>query len=252
MLVLSLLAPAFISGILMFIAPCTLPIVPGYLAFISGVKLGDLQDVTHKKEVQNKITKNSIFFVLGFSVVFIVLGIILGFFGSVVNMYRAIFLQVSGILIIVFGLMILNVFSLPFLQKEYRISLPSWLTLGKPKSSFLVGGIFALGWSPCIGPILGTLLVLAGTLGTAFQGAILLFVFSLGLAIPFLVTAFLYGHSQSFFQKSTKVFKIISICGGLFMVLVGILLLVNEWSLFQEWGFKIFHFIEYEKIQNYL
>lgn len=236
----------------MFIAPCTLPIVPGYLAFISGVKLGELQDIAHQKEIQKKIRKNSIFFVLGFSTVFIVLGIILGLFGSVVSVYRDILLQVSGVLIIIFGLMMLNIFSLPFLQREYKISLPSWLTLGKPRSSFLVGGIFALGWSPCIGPILGTLLVLAGTLGTAFQGAILLFVFSLGLAFPFLITAFLYGRSQRFFQKSAKVFKTISICGGLLMIVIGVLLIMNEWSLFQEWGFRIFHFIEYEKIQNYL
>lgn len=235
----------------MFIAPCTLPMVPGYLAFISGVKLGDFKnEIPH--ETKRKIRKNSIFFVLGFSLVFVVLGFLLGIFGSVFALYRSILLQVSGVLVIFFGFLMLGFFSIPFLNREYKIALPSWLQIGKPQSSFLVGGIFALGWSPCVGPILGTILVLAGTLGTALQGVILLSMFSLGLAIPFLLTAFLYGHSQIFFQKNANLFKIISTIGGLLMVLIGILLLINEWSLFQEWGFKIFDFIEYHKIQNYL
>jgi cytochrome c-type biogenesis protein len=225
--------------------------VPGYLAFISGIKQGDLKnDVS--QELKNKIRKNSIFFVLGFSVTFVFLGFLLGAFGSVLGVYRNILLQISGVLIVFFGLTMIGVYSLPFLNREYKVSLPSWLQIGKPKSSFLIGGIFALGWSPCVGPILGTILVLAGTLGTAFQGTLLLSMFSLGLAIPFLLVAFLYGRSQNFLQVNEKIFKTVSLLGGLVMVLIGILLLFNEWTLFQEWGFKIFDFIKYQKIQEYL
>ena len=132
------------------------------------------------------------------------------------------------------------------------LRMPSWLRVGTPKSSFVVGGIFALGWSPCIGPILGTILVLAGSLGTAVQGGLLLAVFSLGFSIPFLVSAFLYHKAQDFFARNHSLFKVFSIIGGILMFVIGVLLIFNEWSLFQEWGFKIFKFIEYEKLQNYL
>lgn len=252
MLVFSLLAPAFISGILMFLAPCTLPMVPGYLAFISGVKITDVTNIVTRKESKGLIWKNAIFFVLGFSSVFIILGLVLGLFGSFLGVYREILLRISGIVILIFGFMMLGVFSLPFLKKDYIVKLPRQLTLGKPKSSFLVGGIFALGWSPCVGPVLGTLLVLAGTLGTAFQGAVLLLIFSLGLAIPFLITARVYEYSQDFLFKSRVIFKIFSVFGAIFMIIMGVVLLINDWTLFQEWGFKIFNFIEYSTIQNYL
>ncbi len=252
MLVLSLLIPAFISGFLMFLAPCTLPIVPGYLAFVSGVRLSDENNPEARRLAHTKIKKNSLFFVLGFSLIFILLGILLGFFGSVLGVSREILLQVSGVLVIMFGLMMLGVFSFSFFKRQFTIKLPSWFRIGTPKSSFLIGGIFALGWSPCIGPILGTLLVLAGTLGTAFQGALLLAVFSLGLAVPFLISAALYTRSQNFFLRYSVLFKVFSIIGGLLLVLIGVLLLLNEWSLFQEWGFEIFKFLDYESLKDYL
>lgn len=249
MLLFSLLAPAFLSGFLMFFAPCTLPMVPGYLAFISGVTMKDKQEIS---TIKNKIRINSVFFVLGFSIVFILLGFLLGFFGSILGVYRNILLQVSGVVVILFGFMMLGIFSFSFLKREYKISLPSWLSLGEPKSSFLLGGIFALGWSPCIGPILGTLLILASTLSTAFQGAVLLFVFSLGLAVPFILTAFFFGSFENFFKRNTFLFKIFSILGGLVMIIIGVFLILDQWVVFQEIGFKIFNFIEYDRIQNYL
>lgn len=252
MLVLGLLLPAFLSGLLMFLAPCTLPIVPGYLAFISGVKMSDLHNENAKREAYAKIRKNSIYFVLGFSVIFILLGILLGMFGGIFAVYRDILLQVSGGLMIIFGLMMLGVFSFSFLQKNFSITIPSWLHIGTPKSSFLIGGIFALGWSPCIGPILGTLLVLAGTLGTAFQGALLLAVFSFGLSIPFLISAFLYSKSQNFFLRYSVLFRAFSIVGGLFLVFLGVVLVLNQWAFFMEIGFKAFQFLEYESLMKYL
>lgn len=252
MLVLGLLAPAFISGLLMFLAPCTLPMVPGYLAFISGVSNKDITNLETKSFAESQIRKNSVFFVLGFSSVFIILGLTLGLFGSFWGTFRPILLQISGVLIIFFSLAILKVIPESWFQITTRIKNPSWLQVGTPQGSALVGAIFALGWAPCIGPILGTVLVLAGALGTALQGAILLFVFSLGFSIPFIFSAFLYHRSQNFFQRHTGLFKALSITGGVLMFIIGILLVINEWSLFQESAFQVFKFIEYEKIQNLL
>lgn len=252
MLVFGLLAPAFISGIIMFLAPCTLPMVPGYLAFISGVGHKDLTNPKTQSFAESEIRKNSIFFVLGFSLVFIVVGILLGMFGSFFGAFRSILLQIGGGLIVIFSLRMLQIFPDTLFGRTLRLRIPSWLQVGTPKSSFVVGGIFALGWSPCIGPILGTVLVLAGSLGTAFQGGLLLAIFSLGFSIPFILSAFFYYKSQEFFIRHKSIFKTCSIIGGILMLVIGILLLVNEWSLFSEWGFKIFKFIEYEKLQNYL
>ncbi len=252
MLVFGLLAPAFISGIIMFLAPCTLPMVPGYLAFISGVNPQDMANPKTELFAQSKIRKNSIFFVLGFSLIFTLVGILVGILGSFFGAFRSTLLQIGGGLIIIFSLRMLQVFPETLFGRALSFRIPSWLRVGNPTSSFVVGGIFALGWSPCIGPILGTVLVLAGSLGTAFQGGILLAMFSLGFSIPFILSAFLYHRSQAFFARYKMLFKVFSIIGGLLMLTIGILLVLNEWSLFQEWGFKIFKFIEYEKLQNYL
>jgi len=253
MLITSLLIPAFIAGLLIFLAPCTLPIVPGYLAFISGINAKDLKNNTFSKaQIQKRVRKNALFFVLGFSLIFILLGLALGLAGSFFGPYREILMRIGGIIIFFFGFMMLGVFSLPFLNQEKRIKLPSWLKIGTSGSSLLIGGFFALGWSPCIGPILGTILVLAGTLGTALQGTILLAVFSLGLAVPFLVLAFFYSRSNIFVGRLSKWSQVISIIGGILLMVIGILLLFNSWSLFQEWGFELLNFINYQSIEQYL
>ena len=246
MLVLGLLVPAFLSGFFMFFAPCTLPLVPAYLAFISGVSSKNIEAEQHK------IKKNSIFFVLGFSVIFILLGILLGLIGGVVNQWRSILLQIGGVIIILFGLIMMRVFRLPFLSQQTSIRLPSWIALGKPSSSFLVGAIFALGWSPCIGPILGTVLVVAGTLGTAWSGAVLLAVFSFGFSIPFLFVSFLYRSLHHKIHRYDRVYHWFSIVSGVIFVGMGVLLLLNQWNILSEWGFKLFDFLNYNKILNYL
>lgn len=250
MIVFGLLAPVFFAGILMFLAPCTLPIVPGYLAFVSGVHTEDLKDPNKRKNAELKIKKNSIFFILGFSLTFVLLGIILGLFGSILGIYKEVLLRIGGVLIFLFGLMMLKISPTNFLSSTIKI--PKWITVGHYSSSFVLGAIFALGWSPCVGPLLGTVLILAGTLQTVLQGGILLLVFSLGLAIPFFLSAFLYTRSQNFFQRFSKVFTIFSFLGGILMLVIGVLLIFNKWYVFQEIGFEIFKFINYESIEKFL
>ncbi len=250
MLVLGLLVPTFLAGIFMFLAPCTLPILPAYLGFISGASPEDIQN--KKKVALHRIQKSALFFVFGFSTIFVLFGLLMGLAGSVVAPYKSVLLQIGGVFIILFGMSMTGLFSLPFISGNSYIAIPKSIKRGSKGGSFLIGSIFALGWSPCIGPILGTVLVLAGTSGTALTGMILLFVFSLGFAIPFLLTARLYTVFIDRVKKIERWLPVISFIGGIFLILIGVLLLVDKFYLFEEWGFRIFHFMNYQTIENFL
>ncbi|MAG28906.1 cytochrome C biogenesis protein [bacterium] len=244
----SLIIPSFIAGILTFLAPCTLPLVPGYLAFISGTSLQDLQDPLKAPMVKHRIFVNGVFFVLGFSALFIIFGALLGLLGAELATYRIWLTRIGGILVIFFGLFVLGLFKLTTLESEHRLKLPSFLMVGRKSSSFLMGSAFAVGWSPCVGPILGAILVLASTTATVAQGAILLSVFSAGLAIPFLLVALGIGKATQHIQKLATVTKWVSIIGGIFLVGLGILLLTNNMALLISWGFQLLEFLNYEEL----
>ena len=177
--VLALAPAAFLAGILMFLAPCTLPIVPGYLAFIAAVPEG-----ASKGSARKRVLINALAFVLGFSAVFILLGTFAAAAGSFLGPWRDTLGRAAGALIIIFGLTMLGVIRIPVLSGDKHMAIPHFLSLGKPHSSALIGALFALGWSPCIGPILGSILLYASASGTAGQGALLLAIFSLGLGLP--------------------------------------------------------------------
>lgn len=243
---LPLVIGAFVAGVLMFLAPCTLPIVPGYLAFIAGVPAG--QAGSNRR----RIFSNALAFVLGFSAVFITLGLFAGAIGALLGPWRDMLGQAAGALIILFGLTMLGVFNIPLLSGERRIRLPKWLSLGHPHSSFLIGALFALGWSPCIGPILGTILFLASASATAMQGALLLAIFSLGLAIPFLLCAWAIGRAEGFVQRAGPVTKVLSYIGGIILVLLGVLMLTGNMGLLISWGFGFFEAAGYKQLLNYL
>jgi cytochrome c-type biogenesis protein len=185
----SLIIPAFIAGILTFLAPCTFPLVPGYLGFISGVSAQDLQDPLKSKSARRKIFLNGLLFVVGFSFIFILLGSLFGLGGSALAQYRIWLSRIGGIFVILFGLFMIGVLRLPFLNVEKNIGAIMALKPGNPASSLIFGATFAFGWTPCVGPILGSILTLAAASATVSQGAFLLSVFSLGLAVPFLIIA---------------------------------------------------------------
>ncbi len=247
---LSLLVSAFVAGLFMFLAPCTLPLVPAYLGFISGVSAKDLKE--NKKDSNKKIFWNGLFFILGFSVIFVLFGVLAGFIGRELFQYREILVKVGGILVIFFGLFLLGVFRLPFLQTERKIHLPNFIKPGNPVSSFIVGAAFSVGWSPCVGPILGSILLLAGTEGSIISGAILLSVFSLGMGLPFLLVALGVSRATKYIQKIEPVMKWVSIVGGVFLVGLGILLFTNNLSLLLEWGYNITGEGFYTRFLNFL
>ena len=216
------LISAFFAGIITFLAPCTFPLVPGYLSFIAG-----------SGKTRSKIFLNGVFYVIGFSSVFILLGTLFGLGGSFVFQYKEILVKLGGVLVAALGLyMVGSALGIPlfrFLETDRRFRLAGKLTPGKPISSFLFGASFALGWSPCVGPILGIILTLAASSATVGQGAFLLFVFSLGLAVPFLLTALAFGWATTHFARIAKYLNWVSLVGGIFLVTLGVMMVTNNY-----------------------
>jgi len=146
----------------------------------------------------------------------------------------------------------LGIFNLPFLQTDKKISLPSFIKPGNPWSSFIIGATFSIGWSPCVGPILGSILLLAGTQGSVFSGAILLTIFSFGMGLPFLLVALGVSRATKYIQKIEPVMKWVSIVGGVFLIFLGVLLISNNLSLLIEWGYKLLGEGIYERFLDFL
>jgi len=242
----------FFAGILTFLAPCTLPLVPAYLGFISGVDQDALKNPETARTARRKIFFNGLAFIAGFSLVFIAFGVLAGIAGQALAPYRIWMARIGGILVILFGLFMLGFFKLPFFQSDKRIPIPKWLTLGRPSSSLFIGGTFALGWTPCVGPILGSVLLLAGTSATAVQGGFLLAVFSLGLAIPFLIIALLFSRATRYIDSISKYLKWVSIIGGIFLILLGLLLVTDNFGLTIQYGYELLDFINYDRLLDFL
>jgi cytochrome c-type biogenesis protein len=219
---------AFLGGLLSFLSPCVLPLIPSYISFITGMSFEDFQK-GDKKRVRKLTLVNSSAFVLGFSTVFILLGV----FSSVVGKFLAVYYDqiriIGGIIIIVLGLYVMGILKLNFLQYEKRVHLHS-----KPKGhfgSFIVGLTFGAGWTPCIGPILGSILLIASTSGSAVQGFWLLLVYSLGLAVPFMITALAINSFLSHFSAIQKYMRVIMILSGLLLIAFGVIMLTDNLPL---------------------
>ncbi|HEY6021777.1 MAG TPA: cytochrome c biogenesis protein CcdA, partial [Candidatus Paceibacterota bacterium] len=238
---LSLLVGAFFAGVGMFLAPCTLPIVPGYLGFIGGGASAS----------RASIMRNAVAYVLGFSVVFILLGLFAVSIGHLLGIWRLYLPQVAGALIVLFGLTMLGL-RIPGLSGERHIKLPRFLTVGRVESSFFIGAIFALGWSPCIGPILGTVLLMASQTATAGQGAVLLAVFSLGLGVPFLLAAFLLNKIDPLFARLGHVSVWMSKVSAVLLIAIGVLMLTNTMGFLVTYAFELLAPLHYDALLKYL
>jgi len=248
----SLVIPAFIAGVLTFLAPCTLPLVPGYLSFISGVSAEEMKDEATARRARRKIFLNGVMYVVGFSLIFILFGTLAGFLGAALAPLKIWVARIGGAFVIIFGLFMIGLVRPRFLMRERQFHIPFLTQGGKPVNSFILGVIFAFGWTPCVGPILGSILLLASTSVTALQGALLLFVFSMGLAIPFLLIALGIGSAIHAISRITPLLNAISVIGGIFLIGLGILLITGNFSLLISYGYRIFRFIEYERLLDYL
>ena len=237
-MIAQLAIPAFIAGVLMFFAPCTLPLVPGYLGFVGGVS-------------RRRLVKNAIFFILGFTIIFILFGSVFAAAGINLSRWRPIIVRVGGAIIFLFGLTMTGLLKSQIFQYSWSLRVPSGIKPGKALSSLLFGAVFALGWTPCIGPVLGTILLLASGTETVAQGAILLLIFSLGLAVPFLLVALGVKSLLVKENKYQKLFRGAEIAGGIILMVIGGLLVANRLGLLVSGGFRLFRFINYDRLLNY-
>lgn len=220
---------AFFAGILSFLSPCVLPLVPSYVSFITGISFKDLTAGVDRKRIRHLTVTNSVAFIAGFSSVFIALGVSSSAIGKFLFEYSDLIRITGGILVIIFGLFIAGFLKLDFLLKDKKIHLG-----GKPAGyigTFIVGMTFAAGWSPCIGPILGTILVYAGSKGSTIYGLKLLTVYSLGLAVPFFISALAINMFLSYSSKLIRYMRAIMIISGLLLIAFGIMLLTDQISV---------------------
>jgi cytochrome c-type biogenesis protein len=223
---------AFVAGLLTYLSPCLLPLIPAFIAYITGVSSQDLKSEKQKNLLRKKSIIHSLLFIAGFSLIFVLLGLTATLVGKVLFQYQKFIRIAGGILIMVFGLQLLGILNFDFLAKERKLSIA---TKGASYvSSFLIGVTFAAAWTPCAGPILGAILVLAGTKNSILIGAKLLTIYSLGIAVPFFITAILINSFLGYFNKFQKVIGIINIIGGVFLIIVGILLATNYLAIISD------------------
>ncbi len=234
---LSFAISAFVAGLVTFFAPCTFPLVPGYLGFISGVSLQELNNSAKGKQERRKIILNALYFVAGFSCIFIIFGALAGLVGLAIVPFRIWFERIGGVFVILFGLFMIGAVSVPFFDREKRLRIPSFFTRGRPVNSFILGGAFALGWTPCVGPILGTILLLASTSASLVRGIVLLGIFSAGLAIPFLIIAASIQTAARYVARLNSYLRIVSIIGGLLLIILGVLLVMGNIELVGSYDF---------------
>ncbi|MCP2519926.1 cytochrome c biogenesis protein CcdA [Candidatus Aminicenantes bacterium AC-335-A11] len=219
---------SFGAGFLSFISPCILPLIPSYLAFITGVSIEELTDGNYKS-ARLGVILNSLLFIFGFSLVFIAFGASATLIGKILLQNKRIIEIIGGIIIIILGIHFTGLIKFRFLEKEKSIHI-SKKPLGY-LGSFLVGAAFAAGWTPCIGPILASILTLAASTQNIGKGILMLAFYSLGLGIPFFITGLLLHKFFEYFKTIRKHFKTITIIGGIFLILIGIILLSGTFSL---------------------
>jgi cytochrome c-type biogenesis protein len=216
---------AFLAGLLSFISPCVLPLVPVYLGIMTRNVIYKNESIKLSERIY--ILLNSLLFVIGFTLVFVVLGSTATFLGQLVKNYISIIGRIGGAILIIFGLHYVGLFKIPFLNVEKRFNMPATLKKGYIWS-FLFGVIFSFGWVPCVGLILSSILLLASKLDTLKQGILLLGFYSLGLGLPFILTSVFISFFSNFLKRVNRHLNVISIISGVFIILLGIIFLTDS------------------------
>lgn len=217
---------AFSAGLLSFVSPCVLPLVPSYISYITGLSVEQLADSGERQRFRGLIIANSLLFIAGFSCVFIAFGASASLIGQVLIVYQDYLRKLGAILIIIFGLYLLGILKLTFLTSEHRLHFKS-----RPAGyvgSFLIGVAFAAGWTPCVGPVLGTILLYASTTDSLLDGVVLLSSYSLGLGLPLFATALGVDRFLSYFKQVRGYLWGVSTVSGALLVVVGVLIYANS------------------------
>jgi cytochrome c-type biogenesis protein len=221
------IAIAFIGGLLTFFSPCFLPLVPAYLIYITGLSFEEV------KKARRMTVLHSLLFIVGFTIVFTSLGAAISFAGRFFFAYGDILRVIGGIFVLFLGFYLMRIIKLPFLDVERKINLSS-----KPAGmagTVLVGMVFALGWSPCVGPVLAGILVYASQVERVTHGVIMLIAYSLGLGLPLFLFSLAVNYSLSVLKKIQKHIRVVHFICGLFLVLVGLLLITNQLQGLATW-----------------
>mgnify|MGYP001576491550 CR=1 FL=1 len=221
---------AFTAGFLTFLSPCILPLIPSFIAYIAGVSYGDMKD--GRTDVRRKTISHTTFFIIGFSIIFILMGLTATALGKALFAYQKYIRIGGGALIILFGLTLTGILKIGFLEKSFHIRPPG----GKATylGSFLVGVTFAAAWTPCAGPLLGSILVIAGAEGNAAEGAKLLALYSAGLGLPFMITAVAMQMFLVYFNRFKKVIAYSHKAAGVILILVGALIITDSLNIISQ------------------
>ena len=218
---------AFIAGLVSFLSPCVLPLVPGYVSLISGVGVEQLEE--QESSLFLKIMLNSVAFIIGFSIVFVTLGALSTEVGQLASRYKATLAQIAGVLIIVFGLHLTGIMRINALYADKRLhgvkgGSTAW-------GAFVIGFAFAFGWTPCVGPILSAILYLASAQNSVAKGILLLTIYSLGLAVPFLLTSLGIGRFLKFYGRFRRHMHALEVASGGLLIVLGLLLVFGKFAL---------------------
>jgi cytochrome c-type biogenesis protein len=218
---------AFSTGILSFFSPCILPLVPSYLIFISGITFDNYNELEFKK-YRKIVLIHSISFIFGFSVVFVSLGISSSLIGKFLSIYQTYIMRFGGLILILMGLYYLNIIRIPMLNHEKIIHLKE-----KPVGllgSFIVGITFSVGWTPCVGPALSSILIIASTTQNILEGIYLLSLYSLGLAIPFIISALIFDRLFTLLKRFSHIVRYSMKVMGILLIIIGVLLFSSYYS----------------------
>ncbi len=219
---------AFSAGLLSFVSPCVLPLIPSYITYITGASFKQLTEAKTRAKLRWATIFHSLLFIMGFSTIFILMGASASYLGQLMVQYQYWIMKGGGVLIIILGVHFTGMINLPFLQMERRFELKK-----KPLGyigSFLVGIIFAAGWTPCVGPILSTILLYASTSKSFTAGVVLLTSYSMGLAVPFFLSSLAFNLFLSAFERIKRFMRVIMIVSGCFLIAIGILLLTDTFK----------------------
>ena len=219
---------AFGAGILSFLSPCILPLIPAYFTFITGMSLEELTG-NDDKVVRRKLILSTVFYVLGFSLVFIALGGAVSLMGHQLGEYSKFIRIAGGLIVIILGVHLSGIVRIPALDFEKRLHIRK-----QPVHLFgvlLVGMAFGAGWSPCVGPFLGAILTLAAGEGSVANGMALLSVYSLGMALPFIILSVFINYMLAFIKKATKWIRLITVTSGVLLIVIGLLLVFNKMNV---------------------
>ena len=221
------LVAAFTAGLVSFLSPCVLPLVPGYISLISGASMDQLKS-SNNEQMLRRVLGHSLLFILGFSVVFISLGASATWLGQALLSRMTILYKIAGIVIIIFGLHLTGILKIGLLYRDARFH-----SAGKPATAtgaFLIGLAFAFGWTPCIGPILAVILGLAASQQTVWQGVFLLALYSAGLAVPFLLTSLGVNRFMGFYQRFRTHLHQVEVFSGIILIVLGAMIFSNQFT----------------------